>query len=106
MATVMKTSRDVRGVGFSMPRYDAPDKVVGKTQYVNDIIPPGMLHARLLRSPHAHARIVSIDTSKAKALKGVRLTTRPLTPFPVHGSGGYVLCFRTWGRRLAPPCPT
>jgi CO/xanthine dehydrogenase Mo-binding subunit len=76
----MKTSRDVRGVGFSMPRYDAPDKVVGKTQCVDDIILPGMLHARLLRSPHAHARIVSIDTSKAKALKGVRLTSLPLTP--------------------------
>src|ERR1044071_6090113 len=72
MATGMKASRDIRGVGFAMPRFDAPDKVVGRTEYVNDLNLPGMLHARLLRSPHAHARIKSIDTSKAKALKGVR----------------------------------
>ena len=36
---VMKTSRDVRGVGFAMPRFDAPDKVIGKSQYVNDLNP-------------------------------------------------------------------
>lgn len=72
MATVMKTSRDVRGIGVRIPRPDAPEKVAGKTQYVADLNLPGMLQARLLRSPHAHAKIVSIDTSKAKALKGVR----------------------------------
>jgi CO/xanthine dehydrogenase Mo-binding subunit len=72
MATVMKTSRDVRGIGLRIPRADAPEKVAGKTQYVADLQLPGMLQARLLRSPHAHARIKRIDTSKAKALKGVR----------------------------------
>ncbi|MCC7371681.1 MAG: hypothetical protein IT306_24905 [Chloroflexi bacterium] len=87
MATVMKTSRDVRGVGFSVPRYDAPDKVVGKTRYVNDVILPGMLHARLLRSPHAHARITRIDVSKAKALKGVRaVLTAADIPTLHHGA--------------------
>src|SRR5688572_16746522 len=72
MATVMKTSRDVRGIGLRIPRVDSPEKVSGKTQYVADLVLPGMLQARLLRSPHAHARIKRIDVSKAKALPGVR----------------------------------
>src|SRR6478609_5682459 len=72
MATVMKTSRDVRGIGLRIPRADAPEKVAGKTQYVADLQLPGMLEARLLRSPHAHARIKSIKVDKALALKGVR----------------------------------
>ena len=66
------TSREVKGAGFAIPRPDGPEKVTGKTRYVADLNPPGLLHARLLRSPHAHARIVRIDTSKAKALRGVR----------------------------------
>ena len=72
MATVMKTSREVRGIGVSIPRFDAPEKVTGRTQFVSDVQLPGMLHARLLRSPHAHARIKRIDVSRARALRGVR----------------------------------
>jgi len=70
--STMKTTRDVKGVGVSIPRPDGPEKVTGRVQYVADIQPKGLLHAKLLRSPHAHARIVSIDTSAAKALPGVR----------------------------------
>src|SRR5436190_18070846 len=70
--SVMKTTRDVRGVGLSIPRPDGPEKVTGRVQYVADIKPKGLLHAKLLRSPHAHARIISIDASKARALPGVR----------------------------------
>src|SRR4051794_32717033 len=72
MATLMTTSRDVRGIGVSVPRFDAPEKVTGRTQYVADVQVPGLLHGRLLRSPHAHARIKSIDVSRARALPGVR----------------------------------
>src|ERR671922_118017 len=72
MATVMKTTRDVKGIGLSIPRPDGPEKVTGKVQYVADIQLKGLLHAKLLRSPHAHARITRIDTSRAKALPGVR----------------------------------
>src|SRR5512138_1250683 len=72
MSTVMKTTRDVKGIGLSIPRPDAPDKVTGQVQYVADLNPKGLLHAKLLRSPHAHAKIVRIDVSKAKALPGVR----------------------------------
>ena len=72
MASVMKTTRDVRGVGLSIPRPDGPEKVTGQVPYVADLKPKGLLHAKLLRSPHAHARIKRIDTSRAKALAGVR----------------------------------
>src|SRR5882724_5912419 len=70
--STMKTTRDVKGVGLSIPRPDGPEKVTGRVQYVADIKPRGMLHAKLLRSPHAHANILRIDTSRAKALPGVR----------------------------------
>jgi CO/xanthine dehydrogenase Mo-binding subunit len=72
MATVMKTSREIRGIGVSVPRFDAPEKVTGRTQYVADVQIPNLLHGRVLRSPHAHARIKSIDASRARALPGVR----------------------------------
>jgi CO/xanthine dehydrogenase Mo-binding subunit len=70
--STMKTTRDVKGVGVAIPRPDGPEKVTGRVQYVGDIKPKGLLHAKLLRSPHAHAQIVSIDTSAARALPGVR----------------------------------
>jgi CO/xanthine dehydrogenase Mo-binding subunit len=73
MSTTMKTTRDVKGgVGIAIPRADGAEKVTGKVEYVADIQPKGLLHAKLLRSPHAHARIKRIDTSRAKALAGVR----------------------------------
>ena len=68
----LKTTRDVKGVGLSIPRPDGPEKVTGKVQYVADITPRGLLHAKLLRSPHAHATCVKIDVAKARALPGVR----------------------------------
>jgi len=70
--STMKTTRDVKGVGVSIPRPDGPEKVTGRVQYVADIKQRGMLHAKLLRSPHAHANILRIDTSRAKAYPGVR----------------------------------
>src|SRR2546427_12795482 len=70
--SVMKTTRDVKGGGLSIPRPDGPEKVTGQVQYVADLKPRGLLHAKLLRSPYAHARVVSIDTSRARALPGVR----------------------------------
>jgi CO/xanthine dehydrogenase Mo-binding subunit len=72
MSTVMKTTRDVKGIGLSILRPDAPEKVTGAVQYVADLSPRGLLHAKLLRSPHAHARILKIDVSRARALPGVR----------------------------------
>src|SRR5579871_4840258 len=53
-------------------RIDGAGKVTGATQYAADVTRPGMLHAKILRSPYPHARIVSIDTSRARALPGVQ----------------------------------
>ncbi len=58
-------------VGASVPRLDDLDKVTGAARYAADLKMEGMLHARVLRSPYHHARIVSIDTSEAEALEGV-----------------------------------
>ncbi|MBI4334561.1 MAG: xanthine dehydrogenase family protein molybdopterin-binding subunit [Chloroflexi bacterium] len=59
-------------LGKSFPRKDAIEKVTGRARSVADMRLPGMLHAAFLRSPHAHARIKSIDTSRAEALPGVK----------------------------------
>jgi len=59
-------------IGKSFPRSDAVLQVTGKSQYGADVFRPGMLHARILRSQHAHARIVKIDTSAAEKLAGVK----------------------------------
>jgi putative selenate reductase molybdopterin-binding subunit len=59
-------------VGHATPRVDAVERVSGKARYTNDIRVPGMLYARVLRSPHPHARIRRIDTSRALALPGVK----------------------------------
>jgi CO/xanthine dehydrogenase Mo-binding subunit len=59
-------------VGRSMPRVDGPEKVTGRARYVNDITLPGMLVARALRSPYAHALIRSIDVSRARRVPGVK----------------------------------
>lgn len=59
-------------VGKSVPRIDALEKVTGKAKFAGDFKVAGMLHVKVLRSPYAHARIVSIDTSKAEKLPGVR----------------------------------
>jgi CO/xanthine dehydrogenase Mo-binding subunit len=59
-------------VGKSVPQIDAMDKAMGKTKFVTDLVLPRMLYGRTLRSPYPHAHIKNIDTSKAKALTGVK----------------------------------
>src|SRR6266571_4977416 len=58
-------------VGTSLRRPDGPDKVTGRARYTADQVLPGMLHARLVTSPYAHARILNIDTSAALSIPGV-----------------------------------
>src|SRR5437588_10381210 len=58
-------------VGTSLPRQDGPDKVTGRARYAGDQMLPGMLYARLVTSPYAHARILNIDTSAALSVPGV-----------------------------------
>jgi len=61
-----------RVVGRSLPRMDAPGKVTGTAVYAADFALPGMLHGRILRSREPHARLVRVDTGRARALPGVR----------------------------------
>ncbi len=62
---------EFRVIGRPLRKVDGLAKATGQAQYTDDIALPGMLHAKTLRSPHAHARIVSIDTTRASALPGV-----------------------------------
>ncbi len=59
-------------VGSSSPRVDGFERVTGRAQYSHDVRPPGTLHGSILRSPFPHARILSIDASRAELLPGVR----------------------------------
>lgn len=58
-------------IGKRLPRVDGPEKVSGRAKYTHDVRVPGMLYGRILPSPHASAKVTSIDTSAAEALKGV-----------------------------------
>lgn len=58
-------------IGVSVPRVDGVKKVTGAAKYVGDMKWPRMLYAKCVKSPYAHAKILSIDVSAAKALKGV-----------------------------------
>lgn len=71
MATTSKRSNQYKVIGTRPIRHDGVDKVTGRAKYGADVHLAGMLHASILRSPHAHARIKSIDTSKALKLEGV-----------------------------------
>ena len=90
-------------IGKRIPKLDAPGKVTGEAQYLHDLELPGMLAAKILRSDRVHARIVSIDTSAAKALPGVKavLTAADTPGVPLgHGKdnpplkGDKVRCIR------------
>jgi xanthine dehydrogenase molybdenum-binding subunit len=59
-------------VGKRIPKADAEEKVTGKAIYIHDLKIPGMLYGKILYSPHPHAKILSIDTSKAEKLPGVK----------------------------------
>ena len=72
MANVVLSNKEFNVVGTRPVRHDGYDKVTGKAQYSNDIDLPGLLHAKILRSPHAHANIISIDTSAAEAHPDVK----------------------------------
>ena len=72
VSNIVLSTEEFNVVGTRPIRHDGTDKVTGQAQYGADIALPGMLHGRILRSPHAHARIKGIDPSRALALPGVR----------------------------------
>src|SRR4051812_7444049 len=76
----------MKAVGARLPRYDGVAHVTGRTQYVDDIRVRGTLWTKALRSPHHHAAIKKLDTSKAEALPGVRaIVTHEDVPKNVYG---------------------
>lgn len=77
-------------IGTSVRRVDGVDKVTGQAKYTGDILIPGMVEGKFLRSPYAHARILSIDTTEAERVQGVVaiLTGKELTDIdPYLGRG-------------------
>ncbi len=77
---------DNKWIGKRTPRPDGADKVTGRAAYAADATMPGMLWGKVLRSPHPHARIKSINTARAEKLAGVKvvITAKDIIDFPVE----------------------
>ncbi len=73
-------------VGKRVERVDAFERLRGEAKYASDIYLPGMLYVKVLRSPHPHARVIKVDSEKARALPGVKaiLTPADVPDFAVH----------------------
>lgn len=72
MSENTNAKKDYAVIGKSVPRIDGREKVTGAAKYTGDLKFPNMLYGKILTSPHAHARIISIDTSEAEKLPGVK----------------------------------
>ena len=105
MSTMLKyEDKDLKVVGTRPIRPDGVDKVTGRARYGADINLPGQLYGRVLRSPHAHARVLAIRTEKAEALKGVKaVVTRddfPEMPVEFAAAGELIVNFRDVTRNM------
>ena len=88
--------RKLRFVGQNVPRVDGIDKVTGKAKFTGDLMVPGMLYGKILRSPYPHARIIGIDASGAEAHDGVAavLTAEDLSDLDPYYSGRPVIAIK------------
>ncbi len=88
--------KELKVVGKAIPRLDAAEKVTGRAKFGSDFKMSGMLYAKVLASPYPHAKILSIDTSKAESLTGVRavVTSKDMPPVAITPLLGdhYMLC--------------
>ena len=105
MATMLKyEDKDLKVVGTRPIRPDGVDKVTGRARYGADINLPGQLYGRVVRSPHAHARVLAIRTDKAEAVKGVKaVVTRedfPEMPVEYAAAGELIVNFRDVTRNM------
>ena len=91
-------------IGTDMPVRDAALKVTGQFKYVGDMTLPHMLHAKVLFSPVAHARIKSIDTSQAEQLEGVRAVAGRMRRMPCSTAAARRLTERKRSGYLTAPC--
>src|SRR3954454_12782153 len=65
-------AKDRKLLGTRISRLDGPAKASGRAEYTYDLKPPGMLWAKVLRCPHAHARVTALDVSGAQRMPGVK----------------------------------
>ena|SRR5690242_13649978 len=102
--TVGLTERELKIVGTRPVRPDGVDKVTGRAKFGADLHVANMLIGKVLRSPHAHARIKSIDTSQAEALAGVKavVTSRDFSDLPSEfiPAGEMMVNFRDMTRNI------
>ncbi len=86
-------------IGQRHVRKDGDGKVTGEAQFVADVVLPGMLHGKIIRSPYAHARIRSIDISKAMAVPGVRAVLHAGNcPRPIRPWGAFIPDMRAFAQ--------
>ena len=101
--------REYKWVGTRQIRPDGHDKVTGRAKFGSDFSLSGMIHGRVLRSPHAHAVIKSIDTSRAEALPGVKavITSKDFKdqPSELKPAGEGMVNYRDMTRNVAPGLP-
>jgi CO/xanthine dehydrogenase Mo-binding subunit len=105
MSTMIKyVAKELKVVGTRPLRPDGVDKVTGRARYGADYDLPGQLIGKVLRSPHAHARIRSIDTSAAQALPGVKavITREDFADMPIEyaAAGELIINFRDVTRNM------
>src|SRR5689334_2525350 len=102
--TVGLTERELKIVGTRPVRPDGVDKVTGRAKFGADLHVANMLIGKVLRSPHAHARIKSINTAKAEALAGVKavVTSRDFSDLPSEfiPAGEMMVNFRDMTRNI------
>ena len=98
----MSEERKFKWVGTRPIRHDGLDKVTGRASFGADLALPGMLWGKVLRSPHAHARIISIDLAPALALDGVKaaVTADDLPEITPENAGGGQVDFRDLQRNV------
>ena len=84
-----KGQRKLKYVGQNVARVDGFEKVTGKAKYTGDLVIPGMVHGKILRSPYPHARILKTDAKEAEALPGVVavLTTADISDLDPYFNG-------------------
>ncbi len=97
--TVTEPKPSYKYIGTRPVRHDGVEKVTGRARFAADLNLPGQLHGIAVRSPHAHARIVSIDTSEAEAMPGVKaVITGDDFPAVAPGDRNYDMCVNVIAR--------
>ncbi len=89
-------------IGKRISRVDGPDKVTGKAKYTYDVKRPGMLYGKIVRCPHAHAKVVNIDTSVAEKMPGVKAVNVIQGPGKeIHWAGDEIVALAATEEQLA-----